>query len=213
MTNLGARIVKRKPMEPHRWTIEKVRFDTRLDCCTVRPGPKREHVQSYKIFARGAAVLRALCASASVNSALSIFPAFLALKPIPPLACLFAADRRLVSSLLLSPGQSGVRNRDKPSIINTCESLSKQTTLIPFRMNTYKKRGGRGPGFPHPSVPIWNSRTAYLEGIRWTPLGSAIGPKSDRTIRLGTSRAVPASRTRGLSQLGQNKRALVRLTD
>jgi hypothetical protein len=29
--------------------------------------------------------------------------------------------------------------------INTCKSVSKQTTLNPFRMNTYEKTGGRGP--------------------------------------------------------------------
>jgi hypothetical protein len=28
--------------------------------------------------------------------------------------------------------------------INTCKSVSKQTTLTPFRMNTYEKQGGRG---------------------------------------------------------------------
>src|SRR5260370_9560534 len=28
--------------------------------------------------------------------------------------------------------------------INTCKSVSKQTTLTPFRMNTYEKRGGGG---------------------------------------------------------------------
>jgi hypothetical protein len=49
MTNLGARIVKRKPMEPHRWTIEKVRFDTRLDCCTVRPGLELTVSKDYRI--------------------------------------------------------------------------------------------------------------------------------------------------------------------
>jgi hypothetical protein len=31
-----------------------------------------------------------------------------------------------------------------PFRINTCKSVSKQTTLIPFRMNTYEKQGGRG---------------------------------------------------------------------
>src|SRR5712692_3688226 len=29
--------------------------------------------------------------------------------------------------------------------INTCKSVSKQTTLSPFRMNTYRKQGERGP--------------------------------------------------------------------
>ena len=29
--------------------------------------------------------------------------------------------------------------------INTCKSVSKQTTLTSFRMNTYEKRGGGGP--------------------------------------------------------------------
>src|SRR6266850_6445401 len=29
--------------------------------------------------------------------------------------------------------------------INTCKSLSKQTTLTTFRMNTYEKCGGGGP--------------------------------------------------------------------
>src|SRR5882757_2495573 len=28
--------------------------------------------------------------------------------------------------------------------MNTCKSVSKQTTLSPFRMNTYEKQGGRG---------------------------------------------------------------------
>src|SRR6266436_1889274 len=28
--------------------------------------------------------------------------------------------------------------------INTCKSVSKQTTLTPFRMNTYEKQGGGG---------------------------------------------------------------------
>jgi hypothetical protein len=30
--------------------------------------------------------------------------------------------------------------------INTCKSVSKQTTLTPFRMNTYEKQGGGGVG-------------------------------------------------------------------
>src|ERR1700682_6312728 len=29
--------------------------------------------------------------------------------------------------------------------MNTCKSVSKQTTLTAFRMNTYAKTGGRGP--------------------------------------------------------------------
>jgi hypothetical protein len=36
--------------------------------------------------------------------------------------------------------------------INTCESVSKQMTLTPFRMNTYEKTGGRG--YPNRAIRL-----------------------------------------------------------
>jgi hypothetical protein len=37
--------------------------------------------------------------------------------------------------------------------INTCKSVSKQTTSSPFRMNTYEKPGGGGGGVKYPIQP------------------------------------------------------------
>ncbi len=42
-----------------------------------------------------------------------------------------------------------------PFRINTCRSVSKQTTLTPFRMNTYEKTGGWGAFLPYrPILPL-----------------------------------------------------------
>src|SRR5260370_42402380 len=46
-----------------------------------------------------------------------------------------------------------------PFRINTCKSVSKQTTLTPFRMNTYEKHGGWGDAdslFPFKAVVSLN---------------------------------------------------------
>src|SRR6266849_301339 len=45
-----------------------------------------------------------------------------------------------------------------PFRINTCKSASKQTTLTPFRMNTYEKTGGGGtPGKEISNFPVRGS--------------------------------------------------------
>src|SRR5713226_4303153 len=41
-----------------------------------------------------------------------------------------------------------------PFRINTCKSASKQTTLTPFRMNTYEKTGGGGIPSYRPILPL-----------------------------------------------------------
>jgi len=38
-------------------------------------------------------------------------------------------------------------HEDVNRAINTCKSVSKQTTLTPFRMNTYEKIGGGEPSY------------------------------------------------------------------
>src|ERR1700731_5495880 len=43
--------------------------------------------------------------------------------------------------------------------INTCKSVSKQTTLTPFRMNTYAKPGGGGP---HHFRALHHARAAII---------------------------------------------------
>src|SRR5712692_8776054 len=45
------------------------------------------------------------------------------------------------------------RHASKPFRINTCESVSKQSTLNTFRNNTYEKQGGGGPRFPRLQRP------------------------------------------------------------
>src|SRR5712692_767536 len=40
------------------------------------------------------------------------------------------------------------RHANKPFRMNTCESVSKQSTLNTFRINTCEKQGGGGPRFP-----------------------------------------------------------------
>src|SRR5229473_1827552 len=45
------------------------------------------------------------------------------------------------------------RHASKPFRISTCESVSKQSTLNTFRINTYEKQGGGGPRFPRLQRP------------------------------------------------------------
>src|SRR2546427_5145804 len=40
--------------------------------------------------------------------------------------------------------QTCKRSMANPFRMNTCKSVSKQTTLTPFRINTYEKHGGEG---------------------------------------------------------------------
>src|SRR6266852_2894829 len=45
------------------------------------------------------------------------------------------------------------RHANKPFRMNTCESVSKQSTLNTFRINTCEKQGGGGPRFPRLQRP------------------------------------------------------------
>src|SRR2546427_8513285 len=57
-----------------------------------------------------------------------------------------------------------------PFRINTCKSVSKQTTLSTFRINTYEKTGGGAIPSYHPILPLpfsvhlpfWNSPLATV---------------------------------------------------
>src|SRR6266849_10488791 len=44
------------------------------------------------------------------------------------------------------------RHANKPFRMNTCESVSKQRTLTPFRINTYEKQGEGGPDRNLPNI-------------------------------------------------------------
>jgi hypothetical protein len=46
--------------------------------------------------------------------------------------------------------------------MNTCKTVSKQTTSTRFRINTYEKQGEGGPHFSVPSGPPWQSNLFAL---------------------------------------------------
>src|SRR5260370_25288008 len=79
-----------------------------------------------------------------------------------------------------------------PFRINTCKSVSKQTTLTPFRMNTYEKHGGWGGAsffFPVNSV-FSDVMTHAPPGARVVTLShrrlaSALGGGGDSRVTRG----------------------------
>jgi hypothetical protein len=64
----------------------------------------------------------------------------------------------------------------KPFIINTCKSVSKQTTLTTFRINTYKKTGGTSvrttpaPLSPVVIIPCGERDPLLPELLRFCPV-------------------------------------------
>src|SRR5579859_753967 len=67
-----------------------------------------------------------------------------------PVCCIFRLVAKIAGQCLpVDPHSSHLvsgqeRQPSKPFRINTCKSVSKQTTLTPFRINTYEKKGGVG---------------------------------------------------------------------
>jgi len=212
-TNLDARIVNANRWSPHRWTI-KLRFDARLDCCTLRARPEPNVSKDYRILPRHSTSplylatlprhftsplyvtalprdlpvrtgrLRALCAPVSVNPVLGTF---LSLQPCPGLIPhIFTSLLRFPSLRFCCPTQSAAHSNDKSSIINTYKSLSKHTTLTPFRMNTYKKPGGRVP--MHARTPLGTKLAREVIALS----GRGLARASE-----GLARAATASRARG----------------
>src|SRR5258708_2498301 len=61
-----------------------------------------------------------------------------------------------------------------PFRINTCKSVSKQTTLTPFRMNTYEKTGGWGPSLAgyRPGSDVLQCAGSIFHGSRNTVHGT-----------------------------------------
>ena len=80
--------------------------------------------------------------------------------------------------------------------INTCKSLSKQTTLTPFRMNTYEKHGGWASLLltRHSSKGVWSRLPSNVHTI---PQSAGFGRRAirDRSIarRSGIPCAPPSS--------------------
>src|ERR1700730_1938085 len=109
--------------------------------------------------AYGSPANRPPASEAQKRLALSPFLATLTHSPLlNPFACHSYANTRDMGATLapkflpgpkdLTPGCSSTSFK-----INTCKTVSKQTTSSSFRINTYKKQGGRGgPGTdrPHP---------------------------------------------------------------
>ncbi len=76
-------------------------------------------------------------------------------KPAPPnlSTCALRAPIDSPSSAPRAPSIMQYAAPISPFRMNTCKSVSKQSTLTPFRMNTYAKPGGEGvppkPPFPN----------------------------------------------------------------
>ena len=78
------------------------------------------------------------------------------------------------------------RHASKPFRINTCESVSKQSTLNTFRINTCEKQGGGGPRFsllqrpassiqpPEPYAPRGASIPCGLIRLRILPVTTGV---------------------------------------
>src|SRR5260370_36196458 len=67
-----------------------------------------------------------------------------------------------------------------PFRINTCKSVSKQTTLTPFRMSTYEKQGGGG--YPPCQAKLPSHKT---DPVRACPGGGfSLSPGTGHTRRV-----------------------------
>jgi len=97
------------------------------------------HIRATLCFPHHMRHVAPLSPVASVDSAYFLSPRGCAY----PNRCTFKSSRTRSSEtrhILHNLGQC------KQSRINTCKSVSKQMTLTPFRINTYRKRGGGGVG-------------------------------------------------------------------
>ena len=81
-----------------------------------------------------------------------------------------------------------------PFRINTCKSVSKQTTLTPFRMNTYEKRPGGG-GVHFLLITFLTSLLRYLVPSRnGGALSAVMGASAKRAFRLQERRSSTGQR-------------------
>ncbi len=85
--------------------------------------------------------------------------------------------------------------------INTCKSVSKQTTLTPFRMNTYEKHRGEGVAVSVATISICSGRVRFPQGM-----ASAI-PQADSSSLVGAG-ACPARRQPPAHRLPRSKKHL-----
>jgi hypothetical protein len=94
--------------------------------------------------------------------------------------------------------------------MNTCKSVSKQSTLTIFRMNTYAKQGGRG-GYPAKPCLVTRSQTRTESCDAWNGLpakGRAFGkhfqglPRISRQVPAGNA---PASLASSKARSGKEK--------
>jgi hypothetical protein len=101
-----------------------------------------------------------------------------------------------------------------PFRINTCKSVTKQTTLTSFRMNTYEKTGGRGvlllTRFPRRESVLRSIKTkgSLFKSEEGAGFASRRGPRSPRCreflsrgARLGGRIFLPRAEARGAQQL------------